>query len=91
MDKTETASPFYRHKKGRCTYTGGGRSHRSSPNWGCTVVDYCIKYTASTGDRGTGRVSCPGHRPWPCEERAGVLAAPAGGVLVAVEGTVLCD
>ena len=89
MDKTETASPFYRHKEERCTCTGGGRSRRSSPNRGHTVVDYCRKYTAGTGDRGTGRGSYPGRRPWPCGDRAGVLAAPASGVVVTVEGPVL--
>ena len=68
----------------------GGRSHRSSPNRGRTIAVYYRKYAAGTGDRDTGRGSCPGRRPWPCGDRAGVLAAPAGGVVVAVEGTVLC-
>ena len=43
--KTESTSPFYRHKEGRCTFTGRGRSRRSSPNWGCAVTNYCRKYT----------------------------------------------
>ena len=68
----------------------GGRSRRSSLNRGCTVAVYCRKYNADTGDRDTGRGSCPGRRPWPCGDRTGVMAAPAGGVVVAVEGTVLC-
>ena len=68
---------------------GRGRSCRSSPNRGRTVVDYCIKCNASTGDRGTGRGSRHGRRPWPYGDRADVLAAPAGGVVVAVGGTVL--
>ena len=38
---------------------------------------------------GAGRGSRPGHCPWSCGDRAGVLAAPAGGVVVAVEGNVL--
>ena len=67
----------------------GGRSRRSSLNRGRTVAVYCRKYTADTGDRDTGRGSCPGRRPWPCGDRAGVLVAPAGGVVVAVGGTVL--
>ena len=85
MEKTETASPFYRHKEGRCTCTGGGRSRRSSLNRGRAVANYCGKYTVDTGDRGTGRGSRHGRRPWPYGDRADVLAAPAGGVVVAVE------
>ena len=45
MDKTETASPSYRHKEGRCTCTGGRRSRRSSPNRGRAVAEYYRKYT----------------------------------------------
>ena len=37
---------------------------------------------------GAGRSSRPGHRPWSCGDRAGVLTAPAGGVVVAVGCTV---
>jgi hypothetical protein len=44
---------------------------------------------SGTGDRGTRRGSCPGRRPWPCGDRAGVLAALEGGVVVTVEGPVL--
>ena len=44
---------------------------------------------SSTVGYGAGRGSRPGHRPWSCGDRAGVLAAPAGGVVVAVGGTVL--
>ena len=51
------------------------------PNRGGTVVEHCGKYTVGYG---VGRGSCPGHRPWSCRDRAGVLAAPAGGVVVAV-------
>ena len=57
-----------------------------SPNRGGTVVSYCRKYTVGYG---AWRGSNPGHRPWPCGDRAGVLAALAGGAAVAVEGTVL--
>ena len=45
MDKTEPSSPFYKHKEGRCTCTGQGRSRRSSPNQGRAVAEYCRKYT----------------------------------------------
>ena len=55
-----------------------------SPNRGGAVVQHCGKYTD-----GTGRDSRPGLRPWSCGDRAGVLVAPAGGVVVAVGGTVL--
>ena len=57
-----------------CRYRGGA------------VVEHCGKYTMGYG---AGRGSRPGHRPWSCGDRAGVLAAPAGGVIVAVWGTVL--
>src|SRR6185503_17662545 len=38
---------------------------------------------------GAGRGSRPGHRPWSCGDRAGVLPTPAGGVVVAVGCSVL--
>src|SRR6185436_17475416 len=49
------------------------------------VVEHCGKNTVGYG---AGRGSHPGHRPWSCGDRAGILAAPAGGVVVAVGGTV---
>ena len=55
-------------------------------NRGGAVVEHCRKYTVGYG---AWRGSHPGRRPWPCGDRTGVLAAPAGGVAVAVEGTVL--
>ena len=57
-----------------------------SPNRGGAVVEHCRKYTTGYG------VWCgshPGHRPWPCGDRAGVPVAPAGGVVAAVGCTVL--
>src|SRR6185503_8784828 len=57
-----------------------------SPNRGGAVVEHCRKYTVGYG---AWRGSRPGRRPWPCGDRAGILAAPAGGVVVVVEGTVL--
>ena len=51
------------------------------PNRGGEVVEHCRKYTAGYG---VWRGSRPGHRPWPCGDRAGVLVAPACGVVVAV-------
>ena len=45
-----------------------------SPNRGGAVVEHCGKYTVGYG---AGRGSRPGHRPWSCGDRAGVLAAPA--------------
>ena len=56
------------------------------PNRGGAVVEHCRKYTAGYG---AWRGSHPERRPWPCGDRAGVLASPAGGVVVAVGGTVL--
>src|SRR6185312_15027097 len=57
-----------------------------SPNRGGAVVEHCGKYTVGYGAR---RGSRPGHRPWSCEDHAGVLVAPTGGVVVPVRGTVL--
>ena len=57
-----------------------------SPNRGGAVVEHRGKYTVGYG---AGRGSRPGHRPWSCGDRAGVLAAPAGGVVVAVGGIIL--
>ena len=57
-----------------------------SPNhWGA-VVENCRKYTVGYG---VWRGSRPGHRPWPCGDRASVLAAPSSGVVVPVESTIL--
>ena len=55
------------------------------PNHGGAVVEHCGKYTVG---HGVGRGSCPGYRPWSCGDRAGVLPAPAGGVVVSVGCTV---
>ena len=52
-----------------------------SPNRGGAVVEHCGKYIVGYG---AGRGSCPGHCSWLCGDRAGVLTAPAGGVVVAV-------
>jgi hypothetical protein len=52
--------------------------------YGGVVVEYCIKYTVRYG---AWRGSHPGRRPWPCGDRAGILAAPAGGVVVPMEST----
>ena len=57
-----------------------------SPNRGGAVVEHCGKYTVGYG---VWRGSCLGRSPWPCGDRADVLVAPAGGVVVAIEGTVL--
>ena len=56
------------------------------PNRGGAVVEHCRKYTAGYGIWHDSRPRC---RPWHCGDRAAVLVAPAGGVVVAVEGTVL--
>ena len=57
-----------------------------SPNRGGAVVEHCGKYTVGYGAM---RGSHPGHRPWSCGDLAGILAAPAGGVIIAMGGTVL--
>ena len=53
-----------------------------SPNCGGAVVEHYGKYTVGYG-------VWRGSHPWPCEDRAGILIAPAGGVVIAVGGTVL--
>ena len=53
-----------------------------SPNRGGAVVEHCRKYTAGYG-------VWHGSRTWPNGDRAGVLVAPAGGVVVVVGGTIL--
>ena len=50
------------------------------------MVEHYRKYTVG---HGVGHGSHPGYRPWSCGDRAGVLPAPAGGVVVAVGCTVL--
>ena len=63
MEKTETASPFYRHKEGRYTCTGGGEvvvlPRIGGVQWPNTVESTLCR----TGERGTGRGGCPGRRP----------------------------
>ena len=57
-----------------------------SPNRRGAVVKHYGKYTVGYG---AWRGNRPGHRPWPGGHRAGILAAPGGGVVVAVGGTIL--
>ena len=57
-----------------------------SPKRGGAVVEHCRKYTAGYD---VWRGSRPRCHPWPCGDRAGVLVALAGGVVVAVGGTIL--
>ena len=45
VEKMVPASSFYRHKEGRSTCTGRSKVVVFSPNRGCTVGDYCRKYT----------------------------------------------
>ena len=56
-----------------------------SPESRGTVVGYYRKYTMG---HGVGRGSCRGYRPWSCGDRAGILPVLAGGVVIAVGGTV---
>ena len=51
-----------------------------------TVVEYCRKYTVG---HGVERGSRPGYRPSSRGDRASILPAPTGGVIVAVGCTVL--
>ena len=65
--------------------SGGTWKSSSPPNRGGAVVEHCRKYTMG---HGVGRGSRPGYRPWSCGDCAGILPAPAGGVVVAVGCTV---
>ena len=56
------------------------------PNRGGTVVGYYTKYTVGHGDWRGGR---PGYRPSSRGDRADVVPAPTGSVIVAVGCTVL--
>ena len=62
-------------------YRGSQKSSFSPESRGA-VVEYCRKYTVGCGSR-------PGYRPWSCEDGAGVLPAPAGGMIVTVGCSVL--
>ena len=64
--------------------SGAWKSSFSSESRG-TVVGYCRKYTVG---HGVGRGNCRGYRPWSCGDHAGILPVLAGGVVVAVGGTV---
>ena len=66
--------------------SGERGSHRPPPNRGGAVVEHCKKYTVG---HDVGHGSRPGYRLWSCGDRAGVLPAPAGGVVVAAGCTVL--
>ena len=63
MEEIEPASPFYRHKEGRSTRTGGGRSRCFSPNQGRTVNIYYRKYTVGPWRSWRQACGCPGWRP----------------------------
>ena len=56
-----------------------------SPESRGAVVEYCRKYTVG---HGVGRGSRPGYRLGLCGDRAGVLPALAGGMVVAIGCTV---
>jgi hypothetical protein len=50
------------------------------------VIEHYRKYTVGYGVWCGSR---PGRHPWPCGDRAGILVASAGGMVIAVGGTVL--
>ena len=62
---------------------GRGEKSSSSSYGGCAVADYCRKYTVLHWR--VRRRACS--RPGSCGDRAGVMAAPAGGMVAPVEGT----
>ena len=65
----------------RGVHEWGRGSRRFPPNRGGTVIGHYRKYTVGHGVRRGSRF---GHRPRPCRDRAGVLTAPTGGVVVVV-------
>ena len=86
--KIKLASSFYRCKEARCTCTG--EVVVFSPNRGRAMAEYYRKYTVPHWRVRHRVCSRPGCRPWSCGDRAGILVAPAGGMVVAVEGIVPC-
>ena len=89
MEKTEPTSPFYRLKEGQCTCTGGGvivPPRIGGVQWPTTVESTLCR----TGEWGVGRGGRLGSRLSSCGDHAGVLAAPVGGMVAPVEGTVPC-
>ena len=62
---------------------------KKSPFLPESVNNYCRKYTVGHWRSWRRACGCPERRPWPCGDCAGVLAAPAGVVVIGVDGTVL--
>jgi hypothetical protein len=59
------------------------------PNWGYAVIGYCWRYTVAHWRAWRRAWQSSWEAPWSCGDHAGVLVAPVGVVVVAVEGAVL--
>ena len=67
------------------------RSRRLLPESGvCSGRSLSEVHCRALKSMASGVGGCPGSRPWSCGDHAGVLAAPAGGMVAPVEGTVPC-
>ena len=90
VEKMVPASSFYRHKEARSTCMGRSKvvvlPRIGGTQW-VTTVESTLRVTE---EHGAGRGGCPRSRPWSCGDHAGVLAAPADGMVAPVEGTVPC-
>ena len=60
-----------------------------SPNRGGAAGDHCRKYTVAHWRVRLRAWQLSWMAPWSCGDRAGILMAPVGIVVVAVVGTVL--
>ena len=70
---------------------GRGKKSSSSPRIGGAQWVTTVESTLwGAEEHGVGRGGCPGSHPWSCGDHAGILAAPAGGMVALVEGTVPC-
>ena len=65
-----------------------GRKEKSSSSPRIAGVQWSSTMGSTLWGHGVGRGSHPGYRPGSCGDRAGILPAPAGGMVIAVGCTV---
>jgi hypothetical protein len=81
--------PFIDTRRGEVHVRGDRSSRRLPPNKGCAVAGYYWKYTVGYWRVRRRAWKLSWAAPWSCGDRAGILVAHVGVVVVAVEGTVL--